>query len=416
MLSSEMDELIGLFLAYPDSFAEYASKLHVTLFPMHEQLYSIMRDVHREEGLTYRGVISRVPTEHVQYVAGLRSLAFNDKRIPILLQKAKQDHLRRELKRTGMELSADAEDADPDELLRGLQEKAFDLRTTDSGDDHDPEKDLDDFMDYVDMVHEDPSTAFGILTGINPIDKLTMGWQRQDFSVIGARTSMGKSAFMLQNVMDLHKQGYKAAIYSLEMSKRQIYMRMMASLMNVAINDIRFGRLPPAQKAIMKTRKEELRGIYIDDTRGVDSEYIADSMRRRKRKHGLDFVVVDYLQDVKEKGEHNDNGGSAIARVCRKLRKAAQECDCHLMGLSQVTRAVEDRQNKRPGNSDLAGSTGIETSADVIAFLYRDEYYNPETDKKGILEVNFTKQRNGELGSVELHYNKQTQRIMALGN
>ncbi|WP_042229663.1 DnaB-like helicase C-terminal domain-containing protein, partial [Paenibacillus popilliae] len=148
----------------------------------------------------------------------------------------------------------------------------------------------------------------------------------------------------------------------------------------------------------MQKRKEELKTIYVDDTRGVSADYIVDAMRRLKRTQGLDFVVVDYLQDVKERGETNDNSGSALARICRKLRAAAKECDCHVMGLSQVVRGVDDRQDKRPGNSDLAGSTGIETSADVITMLYRDDYYNRDSEKKNTLEVNFTKQRNGKLG------------------
>jgi len=158
-------------------------------------------------------------------------------------------------------------------------------------------------------------------------------------------------------------------------------------------------------------RKDELKSIYVDDTRGVTADYIADVMRRLKRTQGLDFVVVDYLQDVKEPGEQNDNSGSALARVCRKLRAAAQQCDCHVMGLSQIARTVESRTDKRPTNADLSGSTGIETSADVIALLYREDYYDPNTDKKNILEVNFTKQRNGKLGKVELYYDRDCQKI-----
>lgn len=188
-------------------------------------------------------------------------------------------------------------------------------------------------------------------------------------------------------------------------------MRMMANLMGISHEVLRTGQMAAELLPKFHEMKKLLYGIYVNDTRGVDCEYITDIMRRLKRTQGLDFVVVDYLQDVKEKGEVNDNQGSALARVCRKLRTAAQELDVPVMALSQVARAVEDRQDKRPLNSDLSGSTGIETSADVIALLYRDEYYNPTPENEGILEVNFTKQRNGKLGKVELYYDKVRQRI-----
>nr|WP_269432543.1 DnaB-like helicase C-terminal domain-containing protein [Paenibacillus sp. VKM B-2647] len=189
---------------------------------------------------------------------------------------------------------------------------------------------------------------------------------------------------------------------------------MLANLMGVDYETLRTGQLAKELRPQIEKWKPFLKQIYVDDRRGVSADYIVDSMRHLKRTQGLDFVAVDYIQDVKEKGEHNDNGGSAIARVCRKLRAGAQECDCVVMGLSQVTRDVENRQDKRPSIADLSGSTGIETAADVIALLYRDEYYNPDTDRKGIMEVNFGKQRNGKVGKVELHYDAERQRLSSL--
>jgi len=259
-----------------------------------------------------------------------------------------------------------------------------------------------------------PGLAFGLLTDIKDMDNITTGWHRGDLIVVGSRTSMGKSAYMIENVLRLNALGYKCAIFSLEMSKKQLYNRMMANLMHVDVEVVRTGQLAPELLPRVHQKKKELSTIYVDDMRGVSADYITDMMRTIKRTRGLDFVVVDYLQDVKERGEHNDDQGSALGRICRKLRKGAQECDVPVMALSQVKREVETRNDKRPGNADLSGSTGIETSADVIALLYRDEYYNPQTEKRDILEVNFTKQRNGKLGKVELHYDRHQQRIEQL--
>lgn len=206
------------------------------------------------------------------------------------------------------------------------------------------------------------------------------------------------------------KNGYKVAIYSLEMSKRQIYNRMLANLLFLDMGMIKTGRIPQLKYDEMKTVKEQLKKIYVDDTRGITADYIVDSMKRLKRTSGLDAAMVDYLQDVKEQGETHDNGGSAIARVCRKLRAGAQQCDAALFGLSQVKREVEDRKDKHPMPSDLAGSTGIETAADVIAMLYRDDYYTPGTNP-GLMEVTFAKQRNGEVGKVDLYYERRYQQL-----
>lgn len=410
MQASAREELLGSLIAFPQSLQEY--EFEPELFGNVRWLYEIMRSVESEEGFTYRGLINRLNADQIKLVQSLRQTAINEGRIPMLVQQAKKDLLSARLR--GIASTLAYSDDDPDDLLRELQEQANRLETSEFRNLSDTEKDVEDFIRYMESVAADPEQAYGLLTGISELDAITTGFHRQDFSVVGARTSMGKSAFMLQIALSLHQRGRKVAIYSLEMSKRQIYTRLMANLISIDAEVFKLGKAHPSYYEAMHKHKESLVGLYIDDTRGITSEYITDSMRRLKRTQGLDFTVVDYLQDVKEIGEANDNQGSALARVCRKLRKAAQEHDCHLMGLSQVARAAEHQQDKRPAVSDLSGSTGIETSADVIALLYRDDYYNPNSEKKGILEVNFTKQRNGKLGKVELYYDRSTQRIGSL--
>lgn len=406
------EELLGAFLKDPSLFPNYKAGLTPDHFGEYDWLYKIMLETDAEEGLSFKGVVQRCEATELKTLHFLRSSYFSENRLPGLIRTMKKTLLQQKLMGLSRQVVDDAVGGrDPDEMLRDIQKTAFELTTSESKDSSDPDRDVEEWVQHVFELANDPSIAFGMMTGLNAIDGMTTGWHRTDFSVIGARTSMGKTAFVVEMLLRLSSKGYKCAMFSLEMSKRQLYFRMMSNLLQVNFEQFRTGRLAPNHYERINKYKDELKRLYIDDTRAVSADYITDEMRRLKRTRGLDFVVVDYLQDVKEQGETNDNGGSALARVCRKLRAAAQENDCHIMGLSQVVRGVEDRKDKRPGNADLSGSTGIETSADVIALLYRDDYYDPNTDKPNVLEVNFTKQRNGKTGKVELHYDRTTQRI-----
>lgn len=408
------EELLGTLIAHPSTFADYKHQLEQEMFYAYDWLYQIMVETEQSEGLTYRGIMSRCSTFQIKTVQGLRGYTINERRIPDLIQRSKKELLLDRLRGLGNGIVSRTESDDPDDLLREIQSRANDLSTSDSSAMSNPSRDVDDYFEDVLGLVADPSKAYGLLTGLREIDAITTGYHRGDLSVLGARTSMGKSAFMIDTVLRLNRNGYKVVVFSLEMSKKQIYHRMASNMLDTNLERYRTGQAHPSVYESMKTRKEELKSIYISDLRGIDCEYMSDVVRRLKRTQGVDIVVVDYIQDVKERGETNDNQGSAIGRICRKLRKMAQEFDCHVMGLSQVTRAAEASNDKRPGNADLSGSTGIETSADAILLLYREDYYKPDTKDKGVLEVNFTKQRNGKVGKVELHYDRDTQRIDSL--
>lgn len=301
-----------------------------------------------------------------------------------------------------------------EELLDEFEQKALDIR---------PKKTrkntaVDDLIGwYEDLVlkTQDPSRAFGLMTDYGELDRMTLGFQRADFFVVGARTSMGKSAFANEVALRVSKSGAKVAMFSLEMIKGQLYNRMISNLTGLSMQVIRVGNLTEGHLEMVARAMDRIRLIHIDDERGVTAEYITSEMRRLKRQEGLDIVIIDYLQEIKEQAERNDNSGSGLHRVCQKLRQAAKDCDCHVLGLSQVKREVEQRANKRPMTSDLSGSAAIEAVADGIILLYRDEYYNPETTDRGIIEVNLAKQRNGPTGIIKLDYNKHTQRITSRG-
>lgn len=383
------------------------------MFREYAPIFDEMVKLDEINALTFRDLMLVLPHQS-GLLFELKNAVASTSRLALLIEKLKEEHLETKIRETLLTASLKLDSEPANEVLTEVQNKIQDLSTTDGEDLHDPKRDVEQFFEWVDEVIADPSKALGMMTGLAELDGITKGFKRTDFIVVGARTSIGKSAFIIEMALRLTKNGYKVAIYSLEMSKRQLYTRMMANLMTLDAEDFQTGRIPPHRREEMEHHKAFLSQIYVDDTRAVSADYITDSMRRLKRMQGLDVVIVDYLQDVKEQGETNDNGGSALARVCRKLRKGAQEQDCALFGLSQVTRAVEERKDKRPLASDLAGSTGIETSADVIAMLYRDDYYDPNTENKGVFEVNFVKHRNGKVGRVDLYYAKQYQQLRSL--
>lgn len=410
-----VEELLGTFIAFPHIFRDYRQRLDKTMFQDLWWIYEMMCEVEDEEGLSYRGLVSRAATPQIKRLQEIKNLGYNERRADILFKEIKKEQSAQQIRSMALNTVACLDEGvDPDDVVRNLQKDVFTLYTTDTGELRDMKKQVDTYVDRMMSIVKDPSIAYGMMTGITPMDRITTGWHRKELSVVGARTSMGKSAFMLENINRISSMGYKCAVFSLEMDYNPMYDRLMANKLNVNLREYRFGRLTSDVYEEMIRRKHEIDQIYIDDQRGVDSHYISDTMRRLKRTQGLDFVVVDYLQDVAEKMEPGDNQGSALARVCRVIRKAAKDCDCHVMGLSQVARDAEKSQDKRPSNKDLSGSTGIETCADVIALLYREDYYNPDTPKQGVLEVNFTKQRNGEVGVVELRYDRKTQRITSL--
>lgn len=404
------EELLGFFINNPKIAQENA--INPQAFKEYAELYKGFIENDYPNHL----ILKRRLPQYADTISELTqgTLYVTENVIPYLISSVKNDALKSNIERLCMDTVKKLDNISSDELLRELQEQSIKLQTSELGALQDPEKDVTEYLEYMESIMKNPSIAFGLMTGLVDLDRVTTGWHRQDFSVLGARTSIGKSAVAIANVLHLNENGYKCAIFSLEMSKRQIYNRMVANRTGFNLEVIRTGQLDPNNLHKVKALKSKLSSIYVDDTRGVSADYIVDTMRKLKRTQGLDFVLVDYIQDVKETGEQNDNGGSALARVCRKLRKGAQEMDCHVQGLSQVDRRVEQRQDKRPSNADLSGSTGIETSADVIAMLYRDDYYDRESEKKHILEMIFTKQRNGKLGTVELAYLKDSQQILGL--
>lgn len=243
---------------------------------------------------------------------------------------------------------------------------------------------------------------------------MTQGLQRKELIVLAARTSMGKSAFAIQLDVNANRAGYKTAIFSLEMGKQQVYDRACAAVARIEYGKFRSGNLSDEDWNWISLTTTELSTITVVDQRGMTAEQIADDMRRMKHAEGLDLVVIDYVNLIHEMPLPGDVAGAALKRITQTLRQAADRNDCAMVLVAQINRAVEQRQNKRPMLSDLSESKAIEDAADVVMFLFREDYYDPATEKKNLIEVNIAKQRNGPTGMVELVYLKNYQSIVSM--
>lgn len=256
----------------------------------------------------------------------------------------------------------------------------------------------------IEEMTKNKGKIIGVPTGFTDFDKRTSGLNPSDFILVAARPSMGKSSFavnMAQYAAINHN--VPVAIFSLEMSKEQLVQRMLSSEANIELQKIRTGDLSEDDwiKLVHAAGPLSKAPIYIDDTPGVSVMEIRSKARRIKLEHGLGLIVIDYLQLMSGRGRA-ENRQQEISEISRSLKALARELNVPVVTLSQLSRAPEARADHRPMLSDLRESGAIEQDADVVIFLYRDEYYNPDSEKKNIAEAIIAKQRNGPTGTVEL--------------
>ena len=258
--------------------------------------------------------------------------------------------------------------------------------------------------DEIERLAADPNALTGISTGFRDIDLKTNGMHKSDLILIAARPSMGKTAFAL-NVCQYAalKEKISVAVFSLEMAKEQLVQRMLASEALIPIQNIRTGNLKESEWSTMAKAMASLStaNIFIDDTPGITVLEMRAKARRLKIEHGLDLIMIDYMQ-LMSTHVHGESRQQEISSISRGLKGLAREMQCPVIALSQLSRAPEARSDHRPILSDLRDSGAIEQDADIVMFLYRDDYYNEDSDKKNIGEIIIAKQRNGETGRVDL--------------
>lgn len=258
----------------------------------------------------------------------------------------------------------------------------------------------------IDAAIQTQGQVVGLPTGFKRLDEVTSGLHRSDLIIIAARPAMGKTAFVLNIAQNTAvKSGATVLIFSLEMSKAQLGQRLLAMESRVEMQKLKTGnierndwdRINMALDSLSKTN------LHIDDTPGISLLEMKNKCRRLKAEKGLDLVIIDYLQLMKGEGKASDSRQQEISNLSRYLKLLAREMDCPVLVLSQLSRAAEQRQDHRPILSDLRDSGAIEQDADMVIFLYRDDYYNPDdSEKPGVCEVNIAKHRSGPTETIDL--------------
>ena len=267
-----------------------------------------------------------------------------------------------------------------------------------------------DTVGRVETLYENQGGLTGISTGFRDLDRDTSGLQKSDLILVAARPSMGKTAFTLNIATYAAMHGHTVAFFSLEMSKEQLVQRMLCSEGGIDSQRLRTGQLEDADwdRLINTADRVSKASIYIDDTAGINVMDLRSKARRLKAEHGLDLIVIDYLQLMQGRARSSsDNRQQEISEISRSLKALARELDVPVVALSQLSRSVESRTVKKPMLSDLRESGSLEQDADIVMFLYREDYYDQETERKNITEVIIAKHRNGPIGTIELFFQKE---------
>lgn len=265
---------------------------------------------------------------------------------------------------------------------------------------------IDKELARLEEVYKNKGSVTGIGSGFKELDKLTSGFHNSDLVIIAARPSMGKTAFALNIAMNASLfQRKKVLIFNLEMSNSQIFQRFIAAGSHVSLSKLKNGFLDEEEwgRVGLTTGRLAESGIFVADTPSITVMEIRALARRLKSTHGLDMIIIDYMQLIKG-GRGSDNRQQEISDISRALKGLARELDIPIISLSQLSRAPEQRADKRPMLADLRDSGAIEQDADSVFFLYRDEYYKEDSDLKGVAELRIGKQRNGPTGKVSLKF------------
>lgn len=293
-------------------------------------------------------------------------------------------------------------------VLDSAEKKIFDIAEKRSTSDFEPlSQVLERGFLEIERLFNNKGEITGVGSGFKDLDAKTSGFQKGDMVLIAARPSMGKTTFAL-NIAEYAalREGRSVVIFSLEMSKEQLAYKLLCSEANVDMLKLRTGALEDRdwENIARATGPLSKAKIYIDDTAGVTVMEMRSKCRRLKMEYGIDLILIDYLQLMSGSSTSSDNRQQEVSEISRSIKALAKEMECPVIALSQLSRAPEQRADHRPMLSDLRESGSIEQDADLVMFLYRDEYYNKETEDKNVAECIVAKQRNGPVGTVKMAF------------
>lgn len=273
-----------------------------------------------------------------------------------------------------------------------------------------------DTFDHLTFLYENRGKVTGVPTSYDDLDRICCGLQPSDFIILAGRPSMGKTALgICIGYSAALKHNVPVAVFSLEMSREQLVQRILSAEAKVDQQRLRTGALAEEDWQLLHETKGKLAKapIYIDDTAAISMRQVRAKAKQLKAEKGLGLIVIDYLQ-LMQGSRRSENRQQEISEISRSLKGLAKELNIPVLALAQLSRSVEQRPNKRPIMSDLRESGSLEQDADLVMFIYRDEYYNPDSEKKGIAEIIISKHRNGPVGTVELGFLKEFTKFVPL--
>ena len=345
-----------------------------------------------------------------EYLASLPDKVPTTANVQKYIKIVEEKALLRKLIKTSNEIEELAynQTEDVEDIMDGAEKKIFDIMQRKNTKSYTPIKDiLVESFTNLEKLYNQKQHITGVPTQFYDLDDKTAGLHGSELILIAARPAMGKTAFALNIATNAAlKSNVPVAIFSLEMSKDQIVNRMLCSEAMVDSNKVRTGKLDEEDWVKLAEAIGPLSeaGIYIDDTPGISVIDIRTKCRKLKMEKNIGLVVIDYLQLVQGSSKKSNNREQEIAEISRSLKILAKELNVPVIALSQLSRAVEQRPDHRPMLSDLRESGSIEQDADIVMFLYRDDYYNEDSPEKNIAEVIIAKQRGGSTGTVKLYW------------
>ncbi|PYZ91774.1 replicative DNA helicase [Salipaludibacillus keqinensis] len=394
----------------------------------HQRIFTAMLDLSEKgEPVDLITVTSELQTKKwLEEIGGVSYLSDLANAVPTAAnalyysQIVEEKSLLRRLIRVATNITSEgyAADEDVDSILNAAEKSILEVsQKKNSGEFVEIKDVLVEAFDKIEMLQHTAGDVTGIPTGFTELDRITAGFQRNDLVIVAARPSVGKTAFALnisQNVAT--KTDENVAIFSLEMGADQLVMRMLCAEGNIDAQRLRTGKLEDEdwQRLTMAMGSLSKAGIYIDDTPGIKVKDIRSKCRKLKQDRGLGMIMIDYLQLIQGDSRSGEGRQQEVSEISRELKGLARELELPVIALSQLSRGVESRQDKRPMMSDIRESGSIEQDADIVAFLYRDDYYDQESEKKDIIEIIIAKQRNGPVGTVELAFVKEYNKFVNL--
>ncbi|ALX49554.1 replicative DNA helicase [Lentibacillus amyloliquefaciens] len=422
--------VIGAIFLEPESLSSAAERLMPDDFyrASHQRIFDTMLKLtDRGEPIDLVTVTTLLSNEKkldeaggVSYLSDLASSVPTAANIVHYSKIVEEKALLRRLIRTATDIvtSGFATEDDVEDVLNEAEKNILEVSSQKNTGNFKAIKDvLIDVYDNIEQLHNHDGDVTGIPTGYRDLDQITSGFQRNDLIIIAARPSVGKTAFALNIAQNVSvNTDENVAIFSLEMGADQLVSRMLCAEGNIDAQRLRTGRLEADDwsKLTMAMGSLSNAGIFIDDSPGIRVSEIRSKCRRLKQEHGLGMILIDYLQLIQGSGNSRENRQQEVSEISRALKALARELNVPLIALSQLSRGVEARQDKRPMMSDLRESGSIEQDADIVGFLYRDDYYDEESEKQNIIEIIISKQRNGPVGNVELAFVKEYNKFVDL--